>query len=57
MFIRIEDPGLGIFIPEIDNAVREAGGIPDGVIQISKEQSKKAFDEFLKLKNKSEVAQ
>ena len=36
LFIRREDPGLGIIIPEIDNPVREAGGIPDGVIQLSK---------------------
>tara|TARA_Y100000401_G_scaffold111289_1_gene109396 strand:+ start:84 stop:596 length:513 start_codon:yes stop_codon:yes gene_type:complete len=30
--IRREDPGLGIFIPEIDLPVAEAGGVPDGVI-------------------------
>ena len=36
LFIRREDPGLGIIIPEIDNPVAEAGGVPDGVIQLSK---------------------
>tara|TARA_B100000405_G_scaffold57653_1_gene39092 strand:+ start:1843 stop:2361 length:519 start_codon:yes stop_codon:yes gene_type:complete len=30
--MRREDPGLGIFIPEIDLPVAEAGGIPDGVL-------------------------
>lgn len=32
--MRREDPGLGIFIPEIDLPVAEAGGIPDGVLQL-----------------------
>ena len=32
--MRREDPGLGIFIPEIDDPVAEAGGIPDGVIPL-----------------------
>ena len=36
LFIRREDPGLGIYIPEIDNPVKESGGVPDGVIQLSK---------------------
>jgi hypothetical protein len=30
--MRREDPGLGIFIPEIDLPVAEAGGVPDGVL-------------------------
>tara|TARA_Y100000401_G_scaffold112043_1_gene110981 strand:+ start:171 stop:542 length:372 start_codon:yes stop_codon:yes gene_type:complete len=36
LFIRREDPGLGIYIPEIDRPVAEAGGVPDGFIQLSK---------------------
>ena len=30
--IRREDPGLGIWIPELDERVAEAGGVPDGCI-------------------------
>ena len=36
LFLRREDPGLGIYIPEIDRPVAEAGGVPDGFIQLSK---------------------
>ena len=36
LFIRIEDPGLGIFIPDIDNAVIKSGSLPDGCIAVSK---------------------
>jgi len=32
--MRREDPGLGIYIPEVDNAVIAAGELPDGVIQV-----------------------
>ena len=32
LLITREDPGLGIFIPEIDNKVLAAGGVPDGCI-------------------------
>ena len=30
--MRREDPGLGIWIPEIDDAVAESGKLPDGCI-------------------------
>ena len=33
--IRREDPGLGIFIPEIDNPVIASGQLPDGCIRIN----------------------
>jgi len=33
--MRREDPGIGIYIPEVDNAVIAAGELPDGVIQIT----------------------
>ena len=29
-----EDPGLGIFLPELDEAILQAGGIPDGCIKV-----------------------
>ena len=29
-----EDPGLGIFLPELDEAILHAGGIPDGCIKV-----------------------
>ena len=32
-----QDPGLGIYIPEIDDPVAKAGGIPDGVLAFSKD--------------------
>ena len=32
--LRREDPGLGIYIPELDDAVRAAGELPDGVIAL-----------------------
>ena len=32
---RREDPGLGIYIPELDDPVLDAGGIPDGCIRPS----------------------
>jgi len=32
--LRREDPGIGIYIPEIDDAVIAAGELPDGVLQI-----------------------
>ena len=33
--IRREDPGLGIWIPEIDQPVKDAGQLPDGCIRIT----------------------
>ena len=33
--IRREDPGLGIFIPELDDPVIQSGGVPDGCIPVS----------------------
>ena len=35
--LRMTDPGLGIWIDEIDQPVRDAGGLPDGCIRIEKE--------------------
>lgn len=32
LMMRRDDPGLGIYIPEIDDKVTEAGGVPDGCI-------------------------
>ena len=32
LMMRREDPGLGIYIPEIDDKIAEAGGVPDGCI-------------------------
>lgn len=29
-----EDPGLGIFLPELDEAILQAGGIPNGCIKV-----------------------
>ena len=29
-----EDPGLGIFLPELDEAILQAGGTPDGCIKV-----------------------
>ena len=29
-----EDPGLGIFLPELDEAILQAGGVPDGCIKV-----------------------
>ena len=38
--MRREDPGLGIHIPEIDDAVIAAGGLPDGALyRINPEES------------------
>ena len=37
-----EDPGLGIYLPELDDAIAEAGGLPDGCF---KSQSTK-FPQF-----------
>ena len=34
--MRRDDPGLGIWIPEIDEPIVEAGGIPDGCIKTGK---------------------
>ena len=34
--MRREDPGLGIFIPEIDKPIIDSGGLPDGCIPIQK---------------------
>ena len=31
-----EDPGLGIFLPELDEAILQAGGIPDGCIKVAR---------------------
>jgi hypothetical protein len=31
-----EDPGLGIFLPELDEAILQAGGTPDGCIKVSR---------------------
>ena len=33
--MRREDPGLGIYIPEIDNPIREMGCLPDGVMALT----------------------
>ena len=33
--LRREDPGLGIWIPEIDQPVKDAGELPDGCIPIT----------------------
>lgn len=30
-----EDPGLGIYLPELDEAILQAGGIPDGCIKVN----------------------
>ena len=32
LMMRRDDPGLGIYIPEIDDKIAEAGGVPDGCI-------------------------
>ena len=29
-----EDPGLGIYLPELDEAILQAGGTPDGCIKV-----------------------
>ena len=34
--MRREDPGLGIFIPEIDKPIIDSGELPDGCIPIEK---------------------
>ena len=31
-----EDPGLGIFLPELDEAILQAGGTPDGYIKLAR---------------------
>ena len=31
-----EDPGLGIFLPELDEAILQAGGTPDGCIKVAR---------------------
>ena len=31
-----EDPGLGIFLPELDEAILQAGGTPDGCIKVGR---------------------
>jgi len=31
-----EDPGLGIFLPELDEAILQAGGSPDGCIKVGR---------------------
>jgi len=31
-----EDPGLGIYLPELDEAILQAGGIPDGCIKVAR---------------------
>ena len=31
-----EDPGLGIYLPELDDAILQAGGIPDGCIKVAR---------------------
>ena len=31
-----EDPGLGIYLPELDEAILQAGGIPDGCIKVGR---------------------
>tara|TARA_Y100001963_G_C6509564_1_gene321503 strand:- start:53 stop:586 length:534 start_codon:yes stop_codon:yes gene_type:complete len=35
LILRREDPGVGIFIPEIDQPVMEKGEIPDGVMVLT----------------------
>lgn len=35
--LRMEDPGIGIWIDEIDQPVRKAGGLPDGCIRVTRE--------------------
>lgn len=31
-----EDPGLGIYLPELDEAILQAGGFPDGFIKVAR---------------------
>ena len=31
-----EDPGLGIYLPELDEAILQAGGTPDGCIKVAR---------------------